>query len=698
MRFMCGIAGAVWNEPDKAVEQATLQRMIDVLRHRGPDGEGMYIDGCFSGGRTASGCVEEADGPAHSAADAPQVKLKFPPGVALGHRRLAIIDLAGGQQPLANEDGSVWIVLNGEIYNFRDLRRRLEGAGHRFRTYSDTEVLVHLYEDEGPEFLTHLNGMFAIALWDARRRQLLLARDRLGKKPLVYRQEPDRLLFASELKAILEVPGVSREIDPQALDEYLTYQYVPHPRTIFRGIAKLPPGHYALWRDGRLDVQSFWRPDFNVEESLPAEEYARQLRELMTSAVEMRLQSEVPLGAFLSGGIDSTIVVGLMSQLAGERVRTFSIGFPVGEFDETRYAREAAERFGTLHEEFQVRPDAMEILPRLIWHYDEPFADSSAAPTWYVSQLTRQRVTVALTGDGGDELFAGYPRYAAVSLAEAFDRLPTMLRRIGAGGYWRHLPAGTRQKSIRRRFKRFVEMLGKSPARRYLEWIAIFNESRRGSLYSDEFFGRLPEHDPLEFLADALARCNRRDSVTAFSLADLTTYLPCDLMTKVDIAAMAHGLECRAPFLDYRVVELAARMPIGLKFRHGRGKRILRQTFADLLPRSIQRRRKMGFGVPLDHWFRHELKDFARDSARAQDARTRLFPAGGGFAAFRRTSKRSIQPRLSALGLADPGTLVPRVDRQNAKPGGQCVKATVHMAEPPRIRHTPCAGSERTTL
>ncbi|MFZ1932643.1 MAG: asparagine synthase (glutamine-hydrolyzing) [Thermoguttaceae bacterium] len=587
---MCGIAGAVWNDADKAVERATLQRMIDVLRHRGPDGEGTYV---------AEGRVQPGGGVAAS--------------VALGHRRLAIIDVACGQQPLSNEDGSIWIVFNGEVYNFRDLRRRLEGAGHQFRTQSDTEAIVHLYEEEGPEFVRHLNGMFALAIWDARRQQLILARDRLGKKPLVYRHEPGRLLFASELKSLLEVPGVPRQIDPQALDEYLTYQYVPHPRTILRGIAKLPPGHYAVYREGRLDIRCYWQPDFNIEDARPAAEYAEELRSLLTSAVELRLQSEVPLGAFLSGGIDSTIIVGLMSQLAAEPVRTFSIGFSVKEFDETNYARAAAERFGTIHEEFQVRPDAMQVLPRFVWHYDEPFGDSSAVPTWCVSQLTRQHVTVALTGDGGDELFAGYPRYLAVWLAEGFDRLPRLARRVLAGRFWQRLPSSTRQKSLGRRFKRFVEMLGQSPPQRYLGWIAIFNEERRAALYSDDFLARLQDEDPLNFLSAALARSNRRDAVTAFSLADLVTYLPCDLMTKVDIASMAHGLECRQPFLDYRVAELAARMPARLKFRRGRGKRILRETFADLLPRSIQRRPKMGFGVPLDHWFRHELRDFTRE-------------------------------------------------------------------------------------
>lgn len=599
---MCGIAGAVWSDPEKALEQDVLQRMTDVLRHRGPDDEGAYVsDFRLRPGREAI------------------------PGVALGHRRLSIIDLAGGHQPLSNEDGTVWVVFNGEIYNFPQLRHRLEGGGHRFRTRSDTETIVHLYEDHGPGFLEHLVGMFALAVWDARRGQLLLARDRLGQKPLVYRQQRGRLTFASQLKSLLEVPGVPRDVDPQALDEYLTYQYVPHPRTIFRGMAKLPPGHYALYRDDRLEVRPYWQLDFNAEEDRPREDYARELRARLTESVELRMRSDVPLGAFLSGGIDSTIVVGLMRQLTDQPVRTFSIGFPVPEFDETRYARTAAEAFQTVHEEFRVEPDAVEILPKLVWHYDEPFGDSSAVPTWYVSELTRQHVTVALTGDGGDELFAGYPRYRAVWLAGRFERLPGLVRRLVAGRYWQKLPASPRQKSRLRQWKRFVEELHHSPghsggdsdllpmARRYLGWIAIFNEARRGELYTDGFVATLPEADPVGFLASAMAKAGRRDPITATSLADLVTYLPCDLMTKVDVASMAHGLECRQPFLDHRVVELAGRMPLGLKFRRGRGKRILAETFADLLPGAIRRRPKMGFGVPLDHWFRNELRNFARD-------------------------------------------------------------------------------------
>jgi asparagine synthase (glutamine-hydrolysing) len=318
------------------------------------------------------------------------------------------------------------------------------------------------------------------------------------------------------------------------------------------------------------------------------------------------------LGAFLSGGIDSTIVVALMQKLSGGPIRTFSIGFPVADYDETSYARTAAQAFGAIHEEFRVEPDAVEILPKLVWHFDEPMADSSAVPTWYVSQLTRRHVTVALTGDGGDELFAGYPRYRAVWLAGAFDRMPAWLRTVLAGRYWRHLPASPRQRCLRRQWKRFVEALSLAPHRRYLDWISIFNEPQRASLYSDSLVEQLTA-DPAEFLAAGYRDCRLRDPVTATSITDLVTYLPCDLMAKVDIASMAHGLECRQPFLDYRVVECAAAMPARLKFRRGRGKRILTETFADLLPGPIRRRRKMGFGVPLDHWFRKELKDLARD-------------------------------------------------------------------------------------
>jgi asparagine synthase (glutamine-hydrolysing) len=406
---------------------------------------------------------------------------------------------------------------------------------------------------------------------------------------------------------------MSREIDPRAIDEYLTYQYVPHPRTIFRHIAKLPPASYAVYRDGQLTVQSYWQPPRPVANETPATseiDHAAALREAMTASVKLRMQSDVPLGAFLSGGVDSTLVVGLMSQLSAEPVRTFSIGFPVPEYDETSFARLAAERFGTIHEEFIVEPDALAVLPKLIWHFDEPFGDSSAIPTWYVSQLSRQHVTVALTGDGGDELFLGYPRYRAVWLS---GFMPKLLRRMCSWPLWQKIPASPRQKSLRRQLKRFLASIALSPQRRYLEWISIFQESQRGQLYDESFLASLPDSDPMEFLSDAFAMAEGSPAVAATGLADLLTYLPCDLMTKVDMASMAHGLECRQPFLDHRVVELATQMPEEVRFRGGRGKRILCEAFGDLLPEVIQRRPKMGFGVPLDHWFKNELKDFARD-------------------------------------------------------------------------------------
>lgn len=598
---MCGITGGIWTNPERAIDASQLARMTDVLQHRGPDERGLFES---------------------------SYQLRPPyeamPGVALGHRRLSIIDLACGHQPLSNEDGTVWIVFNGEIYNYLDLRRRLEGSGHKFKTDSDTESIVHLYEDEGPAGFAHLNGMFAFAIWDSRQRKLVLARDRIGKKPLVYRHDRGRLIFASELKSLLELGDAPREIDPAAIDEYLTYQYVPHPNCILRGYRKLPPGCYAEYQDDRLRVEPFWQPDFNHERRVAPLDAAEQVRELLDSSVQMRMRSDVPLGAFLSGGIDSSLIVALMQRHASQPVKTFTISFPDKEYDESGYARQVAEHLKTDHRTMQVTPDAADILPRLIWHYDEPFADSSAIPTWYVSQLTREHVTVALSGDGGDELFAGYSRYRAVALANVFDRIPP-LRNALASRWMQHIPASSRQKSKVRQFRRFCEALSKSPERRYLDWISIFNESRRADLYNDAFLAQLPNSDPAAFLDRAWRRAGNRDPVTAASLADVTTYLPCDLMTKVDIASMAHGLEVRAPFLDFRLVEFAASLPIRLKYRGGRGKRLLQTAFGELLPQAIWRRPKMGFGVPLEHWFRGKLRPLLRDTLLNEQAKTREF-------------------------------------------------------------------------
>ncbi len=585
---MCGIAGVAWTSEAAPFERSVLQRMIDAIAHRGPDDQGIYASPTGQGA-----------------------------GAMLGHRRLSIIDLGGGHQPLSNEDGSIWIAFNGEVYNYRELQPALEKQGHQFRTSSDTETIVHLYEQYGTDCVKYLRGMFAFAIWDQNRRQLFLARDRLGKKPLVYRHDSQRLLFASELKALLQVPGIPRELDRQAVDAYLTYQYVPHPQSILQGFSKLPPAHWALYSNGKLQVERYWQPAYSPAphpgEFASIEDGRRRLRETLTTAVQLRMRSDVPLGAFLSGGIDSTIIAGLMQSLSSRPVKTFSIGFPVAAFDERSYAREAAQHIGSEHHEQVVEPSALDILPKLIWHYDEPFADSSAIPTMYLSEMTRREVTVSLSGDGGDELFAGYQRYQAVKLGAWSDCLPRFLRSFLAASIWQKLPASVRQNSKRRRFKRLLSALALEPRRRYLKWVSIFDDERRAELYSPEFRSSLGSSDPADFLFHAYTACPDRDFITQTTCADVLTYLPCDILTKVDIASMAYGLEARAPFLDHEVVDLAARFPIEWKIHGRQGKQILIDTFSDLLPKRIQTRAKMGFGVPLDHWFRNELRPLLED-------------------------------------------------------------------------------------
>ncbi len=592
--------------------------MTDAQSHRGPDDVGYYFSD--AGGNQRG-------------------------GAALGFRRLAIIDLSGGHQPMANEDESIWIVFNGEVYNYRELKPRLEALGHRFRTSSDTECIVHAYEEWGHDCLQHFRGMFAIAIWDSRRQSLFLARDRMGQKPLVYRLADGRLTFASELKSLLQVPGAPKDVDPCAVADFVTLQYVPHPRTMLRSYHKLPPAHWAEFNavTGDLTVQRYWQAPFQrpgtsmstadndvianegLGQNLPRgprqtslNDYQRALRETLTEAVRLRMRSDVPFGAFLSGGVDSTIITGLMQQQSTQKVRTFSIGFSEKKFDERVYAREAAAKLGTDHHEFVVDPSAVEMLPKLTWHYDEPFADSSAIPTMYLSQLTRQQVTVALTGDGGDELFAGYDRYLAVDLATKLDRLPSFIRGLMTNRLWQRLPASVEQKSRIRRVKRFLDALGQSPERRYINWVSIFDDARRHDLYSSNFQQTLAGYDSASFLLDAYADCTEPDFVQRTTSVDVETYLPCDILTKVDIASMAFSLECRSPFMDHRVVELASQIPRRFKLQGKRGKRILIETFADLLPTSIQNRRKMGFGVPLDHWFRGSLRSLIADTLLEQ--------------------------------------------------------------------------------
>ena len=591
---MCGIAGAIWNDEAEPITRTVLERMTTAVAHRGPDGSGFFNDSSTGG------------------------------GVALGHRRLAIIDIDGGRQPLSNEDGTVWITFNGEIYNYKELRGQLAARGHAFRTDSDTEVIVHLYEEKGFGCLEDLCGMFAFAIWDARKQLLFMARDRIGQKPLVYSVQDNRCIFASEMKSILQAPDISREIDPVALNEYLAYLYIPHPRTIFKRIRKLPPAHYAVFQRGELSVRRYWNPDFDQIAAASFEELQDQLRDVLLESVRLRMRSDVPLGAFLSGGVDSAVIVGLMQQLSSKKVQTYTIGFPIEEYDETDYARMTANHLRTDHRQLQVRPRSFDILPQLIWHYDEPYGDSSAIPTYYVSQLTREHVKVALTGDGGDELFGGYPRYETVRQFGRFDAAP-WLRGLAKHVPWSRLPVPDRERSMIRRLCQRGALLAEAPSRRYASWVTHYHPDRRKMLYSDDFLAELGQDGADEFFVAAIDRCRSACAGTRAMAADIQSYLPCDLLTKVDVASMAHGLECRSPFLDHRVVELAISIPYKFKISGGKTKRILKQTFRNLIPAPVASGAKRGFSIPLDNWFRKEHRAMACDVLLDSSALNRGF-------------------------------------------------------------------------
>lgn len=570
---MCGIAGVVSLSPTRDVDPGDLRTMADALRHRGPDDDGYYLD---------------------------------PHGRAgLGFRRLAIIDVAGGRQPIANEDGTVHVVFNGEIYNFRELRTELEREGHVFRTSADSETIVHAYEQWGEDCLEHLDGMFSIAIWDERSGALQLARDRLGQKPLCYLIHDDRLYFASEAKAILALPGAPRDLDEQALIRFLLFQYVPAPHSIFRGFRKIPPGSRLIVHAGStLDEspQRFWSVPHPPPFQGSYHDARTQLGELLTAAVEKRLMSDVPLGAFLSGGVDSSIVVGLMRELGVSPLRTFAIGFEDRRYDESAHARRVAQHFATEHHEYGVTHDAAELLDTLAWHYDEPFADSSAIPTYHVSRWTRQFVTVALTGDAGDECFAGYDRYHAAQIAGRFDTLPNVVRQMIASAA-RLLPHRTPKSRTRRAF-RFLSALALSPPRRYMEWIKLFSSAELCAGLKSEFKERIDLDEPLRWFDEIYASAGGAAPDRA-NHTDLLTYLPFDLLTKVDIASMAVGLECRSPFLDHELVEFTRSLPLEWRM----GKRILKDWAADFVPRETLTRPKMGFGVPVGEWFRTELRE-----------------------------------------------------------------------------------------
>jgi asparagine synthase (glutamine-hydrolysing) len=582
---MCGIVGIVRND-GKAIDEQLLSRMCEAIRHRGPDEDGFYING----------------------------------SVGLAMRRLAIIDLAGGQQPIHNRDRSSWIVFNGEIYNYLELREKLEKLGHTFYTNSDTEAIVHAYDQFGTDCPNHLRGMFAFAIWNERTQELFLARDRVGKKPLLYADVNGKLIFGSEFSALLLHPDISRDIEPEALDYYLSFMCIPAPLTAYRAIRKLEPGHWLRWRKGNIETKRYWQPDFTRKIDISEEEAGERTIEILREAVRVRLMSEVPLGAFLSGGIDSSAVVALMSQESSERVKTFSIGFDEQDFSELHHARRVAEHVGADHHEFIVRPDAIEVLPLLVEHYGEPYADSSAVPTYYVAKETRKHVTVALNGDGGDESFAGYERYAAMGITEKYRRVPSLLRESLIRRAVDLIPTDATKRSRIKSAQRLLAVVDRPKTGRYLHWMSTFNDETKRPLYSDAFRQQIMSADATGILETWFKRANGIGVVDAMLLTDQMTYLPNDLLVKVDIATMAVSLEARSPFLDHHVIEWAASLPQNLKLRGLTGKYLLKKVLRKLLPSENLDRRKMGFGVPVGHWFRGKMQPFLREVLLSEKA------------------------------------------------------------------------------
>jgi asparagine synthase (glutamine-hydrolysing) len=522
-------------------------------------------------------------------------------------RRLSIIDLATGHQPIHNEDRTVWVVFNGEIYNFRALREQLEASGHRFYTATDTEVIAHAYEEWGAAAIGRLQGMFGLALWDARTATLLLARDRVGIKPLHYAVRDGKLYFGSEIKSILEAPGMPRELDLDALNHYLSFLYTPRDASIFKGIRKLPPGHLLTWTDGCLRVEQYWRLSESETFEGSESDAVSELHHVLLEAVRSHLVSDVPLGAFLSGGVDSSLVVGLMAEATGGRVKTFSIGFDEPAFDELEYARLVARHFGTDHHEFVVKPDAIAILDALVAHFDEPFADSSAIPTWYVSEIARKHVTVVLSGDGGDELFGGYDRYLPDRRVAAFDRYGRTTGRHLAGIAAASLPHGARGKN-------FLRHVARDARGRYVDAIRFFSSDEKAALLAPGVLERMSLEDPETRLARHFERFASLSWPSQMMRFDADTYLPEDVLTKLDRMSMAHSIESRVPLLDNEVVAFANSLPAALKIKSGRRKHVLKEVAAALLPGEILARRKQGFGVPLGVWFRGNLRELFADT------------------------------------------------------------------------------------
>jgi len=568
---MCGIAGIVHSEAG-AVDKSVVHRMCALLARRGPDGDGFFFDD----------------------------------HVGLSMRRLAIIDVQTGQQPITNETRTLWVVFNGELYNYQELRRFLQERNHRFVTTSDTECLVHLYEEFGDAAVSRLRGMFAFAIWDSTERRLLLARDRLGIKPLYYSQTPSHLAFASEMKSLLAVPGFARSVNLPALSRFFTLGYVPGPQTIYDGIRQLPPAHIAVWHKGSLRLERYWEigpaPDEDQTEDFFAERLLHHLRE----AVDLHLMSEVPLGAFLSGGIDSSAIVALMAQVSQRPVKTFTVGFTAGGagIDERPFARSIAEKFNTDHSECLLSPNVADVLPDMVHAFDEPFADSSMIPNYLICKAARDWVTVALSGLGGDELFAGYERYRGALFAEYYRRVPRVARRRLIEAPIAAFPASSHNGIWRDRFKRFIQGAELDLAERYQRYVAVYDDAQKAELFSDDLYAELRRcgmtHTPLVMneSVDAFAPLDR------MLFTDLHTYLPDDELRKIDRLSMWHSLEVRVPFLDHKLVEFVATIPARYKLKGWKKKDVLIRALSGILPRETLARRKQGFSIPLSTWLR----------------------------------------------------------------------------------------------
>jgi asparagine synthase (glutamine-hydrolysing) len=575
---MCGICGTVSTTGVQAVE---VQAMMEAIAHRGPDDEGLYVNG----------------------------------SVGLGNRRLSIIDLVQGNQPISNEDGTVWIVFNGEVYNYKQLRSKLESRGHSFRTHSDTEVIVHLYEDLGEKCVSHLRGMFAFAIWDANESKLLLARDHLGQKPLFYFQLGDRFLFASEVKAILSANDVPREVDFESIHHYLSLRFIPSPSTMFRHIKKLPPAHYLVYQDDTVRLEQYWQLSFQDKLSLTEHDYVEGLRERLASAVESHLVSDVPVGAFLSGGMDSSMIVALMARSLPESFKTFAIGVAEQDFNELPYARQVAEHVHSRHIEASVEADLVGSLPKMVWHLDEP-SDPIAACMFHAAELASRHVKVVLGGDGGDELFAGFDRYLGLRYIDYYALIPSSVRR---GLFWPiidHIPDSFTYKSTTQKLRWIHQISQKQePGRRYAEATSFFrfNHQQKQALFGEEMWARVGLNDSADIIVEQYDYAKATSPLDRMLYADYMTRLPEHSLMLTDRMTMAHGLEARSPFLDPDLVAYLATFPGQLKI-HGRElKYILRKLAAEYLPMSIVNREKQGFMFPIAYWFRNELGSFIHD-------------------------------------------------------------------------------------